>query len=180
MLKLNQFIIVGGTGRNVGKTEFVCRLIERISQTNEVYALKVSAVFPDEVQFHGDHTMERDKQYLFEETNSNTNKDTARMLQAGASRVFYLRAEDAGIEQGFNDFLEQLPDNIAVVCESNSLAKLVKPALHIILTQHGKPIKERAKRQMETADLLVVSDGVSGFTELERLNYTSQGTWTLR
>ncbi len=179
MLNLDQFVIVGGTGRNVGKTEFVCHLIEKTSKTNEVYALKVSAVFPDEAQFHGDHSKDKDQQFLFEEKNSESQKDTARMLRAGAKRVFYIRAEDVGIEKAFHEFLDQLPEHVAVVCESNSLGGLVKPALQIMVTQPDKPIKERSRKQLDSADLLVISDGVSGFTELNKLHLNTKQRWVL-
>src|SRR6056297_165204 len=94
MLHDPNLLIVGGTGRNVGKTEFVCRLIEKISRTEVVYALKVSAIFPDEEIYHGNHDGEESVHHLFEETRMETGKDTSRMLQAGASRVFYLRGDD--------------------------------------------------------------------------------------
>lgn len=53
MLKNKRLLVVGGTGRDVGKTEFVCKLMGKISEYRPVYALKVSAIFPDEELYHG-------------------------------------------------------------------------------------------------------------------------------
>ena len=93
----DQLLIVGGTARNVGKTEFVCRLITSICRKYPVYGLKVSAIFPDEGIYHGNHTDDMPTRQVVEETRLYTGKDTSRMLQAGARRVFYLRSEDNGI-----------------------------------------------------------------------------------
>jgi hypothetical protein len=177
MLLDNTLLIVGGTARNVGKTEFVCRLIKKTSANNSVYALKVSAIFPDEGIHHGDHSGEPEDQHLFEEKRHDTAKDTSRMLRAGAKRVFYLRCEDNCILEVFNRFRKQLPADTAIVCESNSLAKHVQPGLLIMVTKDGEEVKPRAKARMDHADLIVVSDGSSGFKELDQIHYDKDKHW---
>ena len=180
MLHDNTLLIVGGTARNVGKTELACRIIKKISTNNSVYALKVSAIFPDEGIYHGDHSGESGDQNLFEETRADTAKDTSRMLRAGAKRVFYLRCEDKGILDAFNRFRNQLPANTAIVCESNSLAEYVQPGLLIMVKKDGEEIKPRARVRLELADLIIVSDGSSGFTELDQIHYNPANHWHLR
>jgi hypothetical protein len=173
-------IVVGGTGRNVGKTEFVCQLIERISDQFPVYALKVSAIFPDEKIFHGTHSGGETTLQLFEETKRTTEKDTSRMLRAGASRVFYLQSDDAGIETGYVRFIKHVPENGVVVCESNSLGRFVKPALAIVVKSVNGTVKPRALALLENADLIVVSDGISGFPELDSVGYSETDGWELQ
>jgi hypothetical protein len=180
MLQDNTLLIVGGTARNVGKTELVCRIIKKISADIRVYALKVSAIFPDEGIYHGDHEGDPEAQYLFEETRYDTAKDTSRMLRAGARKVFYLRGEDKSIYESFTRFQSELPANTAVVCESNSLAEYVQPGLLIMVTKDGEEVKPRAKARLSQADLVIVSDGKSGFTELDRIHYTPVGHWYLK
>ncbi len=167
----NNLIIVGGTGRNVGKTEFVCRLIEIVAATHEVYALKVSAIFPDEGLFHGDHSDENlsTGQKLFEEDRRDTTKDTSRMLRAGAKKVFYLRSDDSGILAGFADFQKKIAPNSLIVCESNSLWNFIKPGLLVMVTKEGQIIKPRAVEQMQSADIVVTSDGKSGFPDIGKI-----------
>lgn len=172
-------LIVGGAGRNVGKTEFVCRLIEKISTTTSIYALKVSAVFPDETIFHGDHSDEETIEQLFEETRRDSPKDTSRMLRAGASRVFYLRGEDSAIALQYTILRRQLPSNCALICESNSLGQYVAPGMHIMVKSTDEAIKPRARKRMALADLIVTSDGISGFREVQCIQYHPGKHWFL-
>jgi len=176
----SNLLIVGGTGRNVGKTEFLCRLIRKISSTSEIFALKVSAIFPDEHTFHGDHSDDLTGHYLFEETRRDTPKDTSRMMQAGACRVFYLRSNDEGILNGYESFKNQLPQGALVVCESNSLVNVVKPGLFILVRAGQGIVKARAKSLLEYADLVLVSDGESGFPELEKIGLDKDKQWIMR
>ena len=177
MLTDDHLLIVGGTARNVGKTEFVCRLIAKISRNFAVYGLKVSAIFPDEGIYHGDHSQDMATRHLVEETRLDTGKDTSRMLQAGARRVFYLHSEDDGILTGYQEFRRKLPDNAVVICESNALGEHLKAGLQIMVTQQGVPIKTRAQIRLQHADLVVVSDGCSGFSDLARINFTPEEKW---
>ncbi len=176
---MKNLLIVGGTGRNVGKTEFVCRLIRKISEKRLVYALKVSAVYPDEQLFHGRHDSGEKDVGLYEEKDPGSGKDTARMLMAGAARVFYLRSDGSGVAEGFAAFLREVPENALLVCESNSLADVVQPALLVVVRSPHGPVKPRAVAQLERADLVVVSDGQSGFPELERVGLEEDGGWRL-
>lgn len=174
---MKNLLIVGGTGRNVGKTEFVCRLIGKMSVTTLVYALKVSAVFPDEQLYHGSHTSNTGG--LYEESNRTGGKDTARMLRAGAARVFYLQSDGADIGPGFAEFLRQVPAGALLVCESNSLADAVQPGLLVMVRGVRGEVKTRALPQLARADLVVMSDGQSGFPELGRIDSDRDGHWRL-
>lgn len=176
---MKNLLIVGGAGRNVGKTEFVCRLIRKIARKADVYALKVSAIFPDEQLFHGDHAADAASGYLFEETRISTDKDTSRMLRAGARRVFYLRGEDADITKGFEEFLSHVPDDAVYICESNSLDTVVKPGIHIMVKSADREVKPRAIAQLAQADLIVISDGRSGFPEIDKITVKSDNSWSL-
>ena len=44
MLDLPNMIIVGGAGRNVGKTEFACELIRQSAERHSVVAVKVTTI----------------------------------------------------------------------------------------------------------------------------------------
>ncbi len=175
-----RLLVVGGTGRDVGKTEFICRLIERTARVNPIYALKVSVVYPDEELFHGSHRVGDVKGHLFEEQIASKSKDTSRMLLAGAKKAFYLRSGDDGILDGYNAFQNQIPDESVVICESNSLGQVIEPALSIVIRLSNNKIKSRAYALLESADLVVVSDGVSGFSELDAVEYLEGIGWRLK
>lgn len=180
MIQDDQLLIVAGTGRNVGKTEFVCRLIDKISSTREIYSLKVSAVYPDEENYHGNHSEDLSKDYLFEETRRDTVKDTSRMLRAGARKVYYLSSDSAGIARSFNVFRKLIPQKAPIVCESNSLWQYVKPGLLILVSSLDVVIKPRARHLTKHADMIVVSDQKSGFEELDRIDLTNSSEWFLK
>lgn len=173
----DHLLIVGGTARNVGKTEFVCRLIKKFSRNFPVFGLKVSAIFPDEGIYHGDHTNDNKARRLVEETRLDTNKDTSRMLRAGAHRVYYLRSEDDGILSGYKELRKQLSRDAVIVCESNALGEHLRAGLQVMVTKEKVSVKARAQARLRKADLIVVSDGCSGFKELERINFTPEKKW---
>ncbi len=179
MLKDSNVLLIGGVGRNVGKTEFVCRVIEKISQTHQVYGLKVSVIYPDERLFHGSHSDELEQSRLFEETSADSRKDTSRMLRAGALQVFYLQSDEAGILKGYKEFRKIIPENAVIVCESNSLGEVLVPGLSIMVKSETSEIKPRAIAQLKRADLTIVSDGVSGFTELNSIAFEDKKGWYL-
>lgn len=176
---MKNLLIVGGTGRNVGKTEFVCGIIRKIAAVTDIYALKVSTIFPDERLFHGNHADHEQEGNLYEETRTSSGKDTSRMLRAGAKRVFYLRSDDSAVLKGFEEFLKIIPENSAVICESNSLGTVVEPALRIMVRSVGGEVKPRAVAQLACADLVVISDGKSGFPEIKRITMDRDGGWRL-
>jgi len=176
---LKHLIIIGGTGRNVGKTEFVCRLIAKISAHFHVYGLKVSAMFPDEIFHHGNHDSLPEAPVLFEEKNRNSHKDTSRMLRAGAERVFFLSGDSNEIGGSYKQVMEKIPPQCALVCESNSLADHVKPGLYIIISGERTPVKERTKEKCKEADMIVISDGKSNFSELEDIFFSQEKGWYL-
>lgn len=172
-------IVIGGAGRNVGKTEFSCRLIEKVSGDHEVYGLKVSAIFPDELLYHGRHGEGGLQQCIFEEFRDDTGKDTSRMLRAGARKVFFISCANEDVLASYREFRGNLPKDVPIVCESNSLASFFKPALHIIVVPHVGAIKKRAEEKMRQADIVVRSDGQSGFPQLDVIAYSAKTGWYL-
>ena len=177
MAKLKELLIVAGGGRNVGKTEFACRLIEQFSTQTEIYGLKVSAIHPDEAIYHGDHSTQQFAN-LSEETRYDKEKDTSRMLRSGAKKVFYLQGDDEQIRTGFWEFQRMIPAAAPVICESSSLWKYVRPGLLVLVKAAHVEIKPRALEIAKHASLIVDSDGVSGFSQLDSISYSEVYGWS--
>lgn len=175
----NYLLIVSGTGRNVGKTELVCRLIAKFSAQTDIFGLKVSAILPDEQLFHGNHTNIGTGRTLFRETRYDTQKDTSRMLRSGAARVYYMQGNSKSIQTDFVTLRETLPENSVIISESNSLTEVVQPALHLVVTSLSGKIKPRALPLLDSADLVITSDGVSGFPGIETVDLNLSGGWHL-
>ena len=172
-------IIVAGTHRNVGKTEFITRLIGKFRPVVDLFGLKVSAVAPEISSAHKDH-FESWADNVYEETRKDSTKDTSRMLQAGARRVFYLSGSNAAdLLAGFDYFLRQIPAAGAIVCESNSLWHYIQPALLIVIRSPNSSSEDTLRKMLDRADLIISSDGISGFSLLNRITLDPPNSWRL-
>ena len=127
-------IMIGGNSRNTGKTTLACSIISRFCSTNDVIGLKVTSIRPGEEHLHGNHSEKAIEGYtIFEEINSLSEKDTSKMLRAGASKVFYIQAEDIFVEKAILHFVSMYINNQVIVCESRSLRKIIKPGLFLMM-----------------------------------------------
>ena len=137
MLEIPNMVMIGGNSRNAGKTTLACNIIRKLSSTNEVTALKVTSIRPGESDMHGNHSDEKFSGYsITEEFNRDLLKDTSAMLKAGASRAFYIRAEDTFAEQAIHSFLADYNFNQPLVCESRSLRRVLIPGLFLIMMRN--------------------------------------------
>ena len=143
MMDVPQMILLGAAGRNVGKTAFACALIRRYAAERMVVGVKITTVQRCDGQcprggtgcgvcssLTGDYS-------LTEETATGTGKDTARMKEAGAGRVFWLRVQRDHLEAGVRALLEQMPPETCIVCESNSARLAVAPGAFLVLREAG-------------------------------------------
>lgn len=134
-------IIIGGSSRNVGKTTLVLRLIQKYAKTAAITGLKVTSMRPGEEKFHGSHYNLKPEEFtIVEETNIYSNKDTSRMLEAGAKKVYYIETPDSLIKEAMESFMLMHPDGNPIVCESRSLRSAIVPGLFILL-KHYNPEK---------------------------------------
>lgn len=174
--KVSNLLIVSGLGRNIGKTELASRLIYQQCKKSEVYGIKVSVVRPDQ-SFLIAH--QQDTSYsIFEETNSESTKDTSRMLRSGAKKVYYLQAEPSGVQSAFSSLLEQIPAGRPIVCESNSLGDFFSAGVHLLIVGPEHDLKQYKKR-IDSVDHCILSDRRSGFTGLDTILF-SQGAWSMQ
>lgn len=124
MIDFNELILVAGDGRNVGKTTWCCRVIEKLSRFQSVTAVKIS---PHK------HPLTQKQKILFqdegititEELDTKSTKDSSRYIQSGASKSLFVLVNDDKIEvlaQWLKNEIKGL-----IICESASLGFVVKP-----------------------------------------------------
>jgi hypothetical protein len=134
--------MIGGNARHAGKTTLACSVIHKFSDKHPIIGLKVTSVYPGDDEFHGDHPDEPSTDWtIMEETQLYSEKDTSRMLQAGATRVFYIRTQESSFGEAYQHFLKRFANDTLVVCESRSLRKLVKPGIFLLMmrtTEQGQ------------------------------------------
>jgi hypothetical protein len=132
--------IVAGDGRNSGKTSMACRIIGQFRESG-VTGVKLSPHFHEPSP--GLVLIESGDGYnIFGESNLWSAKDTSRMLQSGAAKVFYSQVLERGIEAAFNRILDQISPGTPIVVESPSLIKYFEPGVFVIMIGSDKPGKE--------------------------------------
>lgn len=185
-IKLERMLLIGSTGANVGKTQLACALIRKFSAAAPIVAIKVTTIHAKDGQCPRGGAgcgvcSSIDGNFLItEEVDSNSRKDTARLLAAGACRVFWLRVIRTHLNEGLASLLDVAGD-AALICESNSLRKVVEPGLFLMVTSaDGRPWKKSASEVAEFADNVVISHSGSDFDfDLDRVKLID-GKWVMR
>jgi hypothetical protein len=125
-------LLIAGTGTKSGKTTMACRIIDQFRDLS-IAAIKISPHFhettPGLKSIH-----EKTGYAIYEETNRDTTKDTARMLNCGASRVFFAKVIDDSLLFVFEEIYRQIPAGTPIVCESPALRNFVEPGVFIIIS----------------------------------------------
>jgi hypothetical protein len=159
-----QMLLIGSSGRNAGKTSLATALISRWQGRFPVVALKITTADREGGCHRGAEgcgvcTSLRADYVLDEETDRSSDKDTAKLLAAGAEQVFWLRSRSFALKAGYAAFLQKLEgmeNGALVICESNSLRELVRPGCFIMLRQEGA-MKPSAAKVAPLADINVQS-----------------------
>jgi hypothetical protein len=159
-MNLPQMLLIAGTGRNTGKTSFVCSAIKKFCESNSIVAVKISPHFHEnspqvKILFNEDEV------YIQEELNTDTGKDSSLMLAAGAKKSFYIVAADEYLEFAFNKFLTVVPENVCIICESGGLRKYVVPGLFLIFSRSDiKSSKKGIELLKPLADMWINSNEI--------------------
>jgi molybdenum cofactor guanylyltransferase len=163
-----QLLLVGSSGRNAGKTEFACGVLRAQEPGRPVAAVKATTVHERDgtcarggegcgacTTFDGPFCLTR-------EDGTAEEKDTGRLLAAGASPVYWLRAHQDHLAEAARALLRVLGPATPWICESNSLAAVVEPGAFVVVhDRSGGPIKESCREVWDLADDVVLRDGGS-------------------
>lgn len=174
-------LIIGGSGRNVGKTTLATSIITKISATTPTIGLKVSTFKKGNEQYHGAHTpLPLNSFRINTETCVNPQKDTAKMVFSGASKAYFIETYDTLVPQAYNEFIRTSNSaGLAIVCESQSLRYYVKPGLFILImdSQNSKKFTEEFIKQ---ADFVCYTGNDKTWPEKlsRQIHFTTEG-WVL-
>lgn len=161
MLALPNFIAIGATNRNCGKTSYICGLLTRYSEHHPI-AVKIKTIYPDDSKRHGTGSPLTGNFELREEKKKTGEKDSVRMLLAGAAKVYYLKTKIDSLKDGLEDLIKKLPDHRPIIVESNSLLEIARPAFFVMIKSANKAdYKPSAIKFMHQADLVLETDGES-------------------
>ena len=186
MFKLDGMLMIGSAGSNVGKTELACALLRKISKSSDIIGIKVTTIKDKDGQCPrggegcGVCSSLEGVYCITEETDSSSGKDTARLLTAGASRVFWLRVLKEHLPEGITALLDVIGPDAVSICESNSLRQGIEPGLFLMVRNRNlKAWKSSAQQVKKYADRIVVSDGSSFDFDLDRIKLID-GRWILQ
>ncbi len=162
MTDKSKILIIGSTGRNTGKTEFACRIIEKHSAHNDIIGVKIIPIDKNEEECHRGidscgicNSLTGDFNFI-EETTADTYKDTSRMLKAGASKTYLLLVDRNELEKGVDALFRIIPENALIIIESNSIRKVLDPGLFIVIKElENNSVKPTCADVIEFADKLV-------------------------
>ena len=181
MIKQNKILLIGGATRNVGKTSFSCAIIENLSKTNSIIGLKIKTLYEGDAFFHGnDRNPLKGNYRIIEELDNSGNEDTMRMLKAGAKQVFRIKVKSDFIQEAFDELFQQITDNSFVLCESNSMRKVLEPALFLMIKhKNSNEIKPSAKELEPLADKIIFTDGIRHDFNIEDIVIENE-QWTIQ
>jgi len=175
---LNNFLLISGSGRNIGKTTLACKIISELSCKHNVVGLKISP------HFHYDTNKQdiviQEKNYsIYKEKSFNSGKDSSRMLDAGASKVYFIESDDIGVGEAIKKVLGLLENEIPVVCESGSFLNIYKPGMHIFVDNGtGEKVKTSPDPQKVNYNFIIQSEDILSGTFNVKTNYHNN-IWSL-
>lgn len=134
-------IVVGGTGKHVGKTALICGLIAALAEFRWI-AVKIT---PDA---HGKPSS------IWEETRAGEQTDTARYLAAGARRALLVSVA-AG--ESLEHLMAKIKPGADVIFESNRILEFMKPDVCLMVNggDAADLVKQSFELVVEFADAMV-------------------------
>ncbi len=154
MKHYSNLLLIGGSGQNVGKTTLTIDILKQYSKNNRIIAIKTSC------HFHGiletDIVIANNNEYtIVRETVTNTGKDSARMLEAGAEEVYFIQAKDEHIGKAFSFLTNIIETNSLIICETASLRNYLIPEVFLALLNDKNDILDKSKAILHKADLVI-------------------------
>lgn len=169
-MNLTNLLLISGTGRNVGKTTLVCAIIKKFSAKHKIIALKITPHFHN---VNPGLIIEKNEKFIIsEEINIEYDKDTALMLKAGASKVYFIQVIDIYLKEAVKFIFEYIDTTALIICESARLRTLITPGIFILL--NSKQNVEKNKDLFNFADEIAYKEDIHFI--IEKISIKS-GNW---
>jgi hypothetical protein len=90
-----------------------------------------------------------------------------RFLKAGARKSFFIRTNDNFLPAAFQEMQSHLNGNEIVVCESNSLINIMKPAVFLMIKgESNRAFKAYVEASLQRADYILNALDLSQFNRV--------------
>ncbi len=150
MRRVRNMLLIGATEKHAGKTTLSERIIRKVKAENaqkELIAVKIT-ILREGTSVSG--------YKITDEVKRDSVKDTARMLNAGADKVLWLRCDEFHAQTGVEKLLEQIPSTALIICESNSARNYIDPGLFLMIRKKDEgEIKETARKVLDFPNIEV-------------------------
>lgn len=152
-------IVIGGQSRSVGKTSVVAGLIAALP-SHHWTAFKITQ--------YGHGICSRDGEAcdcatadhawaISEEKDHAGTSDTARFLQAGANRAWWVRTEQGRLAEAIPAIRKRVAEAENAILESNSIVKFIRPDLYLtVLDPATADFKKSAQEFIDRADAVIL------------------------
>jgi hypothetical protein len=132
MVTIPNLLLIAGTGTKSGKTSMACKIIRQFPEL-KITAMKITPHFHETTA--GLLPVSEKRGYaIYEETERKGIKDTSRMLEAGADKVYFAKVWDKQLLEVFNEMMKIIPEGTPVIFESPALRNFVEPGVFVIMT----------------------------------------------
>ncbi len=166
MFRIPNILTIGSAGRNTGKTEFACELIRKYHKKETVIGVKITTIdeeisgCPRGGDGCGVCSSFQGKYSISEELDGPAGKDTVRMLEAGADKVYWLRVRKNYLREGVSALMQRFDESDCVICESNSSRLVLEPGFFMVMREEGsRVIKKTCRDVIKYADKVVIFHG---------------------
>jgi hypothetical protein len=151
-------VVVGGQCRKVGKTSLVVDLIRAFPRARWT-AVKITPYTDGGCPVRGSRCKCAPNRHTFairEEKDRSGESDTSRFLVAGAERALWVQSKEGRVTDALALLATKLSKAGNVIVESDSLTKLWKPDLYlIVLDSRRDDFKASARSALRVADAFV-------------------------
>ncbi|PKQ63054.1 hypothetical protein BZG02_09800 [Labilibaculum filiforme] len=172
-------LLIAGTGRNVGKTLFACRLIETLDCKNKLVCIKVSPHFHN-LNEELEIVLKTENFVITKENNKTGSKDSNRLYRAGSNKVYYVQSKDDFLTEILSYFEKILPPETPIICESGGLRDLIVPGLFLMINKkYNNNIKPRAIGYKKLADKWIEFNGENFNFAANKIVFTTNG-WEIK
>ena len=130
---------IGGAHSNVGKTTIACQILRRLSGWGAIKCTKTS--------FYSSIVDSP-------ETLQQENKDTSRLMKAGAQDVLWVQSPAEGLQEVLQAAIDRLSHVAGIVIEGNSAIEALKPDI-VIFISGNRRIKRGAEKILRMADAVI-------------------------
>ena len=158
-------IVVGGSTRNIGKTSVVAGIIRALSERHWT-AFKITQFGHGVCSANGqpcdcetgDHTLA-----FSQERDPASGTDSARYLEAGAARSFWVRTRQGQLAEAMPRLRVELARCENAIIESNSVLRFLRPDLYLsVVDPLTVDFKDSARLFLDRADAVLLPEGEIG------------------